>query len=81
MKSLRYPATIQPLPVIAMSPEITGQEQFRAYSTHIQERFDSGILAELQPLHQWVVWRAEVEDAKNKKVPYNPCYRNVTKKW
>lgn len=40
----------------------------------LRERFTSGILAELQPLNQWVVWRSELEDAKRKKVPYNPNY-------
>ncbi len=34
------------------------------------------MLAELQPLNQWVVWRAELdEQGKKKKVPYNPAYR------
>jgi len=28
-------------------------------------------------LNQWVVWRAELEDGKKKKVPYNPNYRNA----
>ncbi len=31
-------------------------------------------LAELQDLPQWVVWRAELEDGRPKKVPYNPNY-------
>ncbi len=30
----------------------------------LKERFESGILAELQDLPQWVVWRAELEDSK-----------------
>ncbi len=53
-------------------PERTRQERFIAYSQMLKERFDAGMLAELQPLNQWVVWRAELEDEKAKKVPYNP---------
>jgi len=57
-----------------MIPEHKRQEHFTGYAHALQERFRSGILAELQPLNQWVVWRAELEDGKQKKVPYNPNY-------
>ena len=45
------------------------QERFTLYTAMLRERFSSGILAELRPLNQWVVWRGEVEDGKSKKVP------------
>jgi putative DNA primase/helicase len=57
-------------------PERTRKERFTTYAHLLKERFDRGILAELQPLPQWVVWRAELEDKKVKKVPYNPT-RNL----
>jgi primase-polymerase (primpol)-like protein len=57
-----------------MKPEQTRQEQFINYAAKLQERLQSGLLSELQPLNQWVVWRGEIEDGKNKKVPYNPHY-------
>src|SRR5712692_5299595 len=55
-----------------MKPEHTRRERFTSYAAHLQERFQSGVLAELQPLNQWVVWKREIEDGKSKKVPYNP---------
>jgi putative DNA primase/helicase len=55
-------------------PEHQRRERFTAYANGLQERFRGGILAELQPLNQWVVWRGEIEDGKSKKVPYNPRY-------
>src|SRR5438067_1891972 len=55
-----------------MKPEQTRREQFTAYAALLRERFQSDILAELQGLSQWVVWRSELEDGKRKKVPYNP---------
>ena len=59
-----------------MSPEYTRQEQFSQYAAQLQERFESGMLAELQPLDQWVAWRAEIDsEGKQKKVPYNPNYQ------
>ena len=51
------------------------REQVIAYTEMLRERFRRGVLAELQPLNQWVVWRGEIEDGKRKKVPYNPNYR------
>ena len=38
----------------------------------LRERFAEGVLSELQDLPQWVVWRGELEDGKQKKIPYNP---------
>jgi primase-polymerase (primpol)-like protein len=39
----------------------------------MQERFDQGMLAELQPLSCWVVWKKEGDETGNiHKVPYNP---------
>jgi len=58
---------------IPMLPE-NRRERFTLYTTVLRERFLSGILAELQPLNQWVVWRGEIENGKKKKVPYNPNY-------
>src|SRR5438067_1758366 len=56
-----------------MKPEQTRREQFTAYAAMLRERFQSGVLSELQSLPQWVVWRAELdEQGKKKKVPYNP---------
>jgi putative DNA primase/helicase len=58
-------------------PEYTRHERFLAYTEMHRERFDSGVLSELQDLTQWVVWRGEVEDGKHKKVPYNPHYYHL----
>src|SRR5947207_14271668 len=59
-------------------PEPTRHERFIQYAEALQERFAEGMLAELQDLTQWVVWRAELEDGKPKKVPYNPKYYHIT---
>ena len=58
-------------------PEYTRHERFLQYAEALQERFAEGVLSELQDLPQWVVWRAEVEDSKPKKVPYNPNYDDI----
>jgi putative DNA primase/helicase len=58
----------------AMNPKQSRREQFIGYAETLRERFDAGVLAELQDLPQWVVWRGEVEDGKHKKVSYNPQY-------
>lgn len=42
------------------------QEHFVSYTALLRERFQRGILAELQPLNQWVVWRSELEDRKKR---------------
>ena len=62
---------------VSMTPEHTRHERFISYAHLLSERFHSGMLSELQPLNQWVVWRGELEAGKRKKVPYNPNYRNV----
>src|SRR5438270_6092425 len=70
-----------------MHPEQTRKERFASYAALIKERFASGVLSELQPLPQWVVWRGELEGEKQKKVPYNPHYKNarasvkISKSW
>lgn len=56
----------------SMKPELTRREQFSAYAHMLKERFHRGFLSQLQGLPQWVVWRSELEEGKNKKVPYNP---------
>jgi putative DNA primase/helicase len=60
-----------------MKPEQTRKERFIEYAELLRKRFASGALAELQEVPQWVVWRAELEGEKQKKVPYNPRYRNA----
>ena len=60
-----------------MNPEQSRHERFISYAETLRERFDAGVLSELQDLTQWVVWRGELEDGKQKKVPYNPHYRNA----
>jgi putative DNA primase/helicase len=60
-----------------MKPEQGRHERFIEYSAALRERFAAGVLAELQPLSQWVVWKGELEDGKRKKVPYNPNYYNI----
>jgi putative DNA primase/helicase len=60
-----------------MQPEQTRKERFSAYAAILRERFDAGVLSELQGLPQWVVWRSELEEGKQKKAPYNPNYRNT----
>ena len=60
-----------------MHPERSREERFIEYTAMLKERFASGVLSELQPLNQWVVWKGELEDGKRKKVPYNPNYRNA----
>ncbi len=37
----------------------------------------AGLLSELQPLPQWVVWKGELEAGKRKKVLYNPHYYQI----
>lgn len=60
-----------------MNPEQSRHERFIQYAEALQERFSEGVLAELQPLPQWIVWRAELEDGRPKKVPYNPNYDDL----
>jgi len=59
-----------------MPPEHTRQERFIEYAAILKERFQTGLLSELQYVPQWVVWKAELDsEGKAKKVPYNPNYR------
>jgi len=58
-------------------PEYTRHERFIQYAETLRERFAEGHLFELQDLPQWVVWRAELEEGKPKKVPYNPNYDDL----
>lgn len=60
-----------------MRPERARHERFIEYAAALRERFTEGLLSELQPLPQWVVWKGELEEGKRKKVPYNPNYRNA----
>src|SRR5579859_2683075 len=63
---------------MAVPPEHNRQERFAAYAAYLQERFNAGILTELQGLRQWVVWRREVDrEDKPKKAPYNPNARHT----
>ena len=59
--------------VFPMKQEQNRHERSILYAAWLRERLQSGLLAELQPLRQWVVWRAEQgQQGKQKKVPYNP---------
>jgi putative DNA primase/helicase len=61
-----------------MTLEQTRQERCTSYAAFLRERFDAGVLSELQGLSQWVVWRAELDrEGKKKKIPYNPRYTNA----
>ncbi len=62
-----------------MPPEYQRRERFTAYAHMLKERFNSGMLSQLQGLPQWVVWRSELEEGKQKKVPYNPKYHHLTR--
>jgi putative DNA primase/helicase len=63
---------------LPMRPEQSRHEQFIQYAEALRERFAEGLLSELQDLPQCVVWRAELEDGKPKKVPYNPNYAHLS---
>lgn len=61
-----------------MREKQTRQEQFTDYTATLRERFDKGVLLELQGLPQWVVWKAEIDkDGKKKKAPYNPSFHLI----
>ena len=51
--------------MVFMKPEQQRKERFTAYAHMLKERFDNGMLAELQPLNQWVVWRSELIDVRS----------------
>ena len=63
--------------MLTMNPEQNRHERFIDYAELLRERFESGMLSELQELPQWVVWRGELEGEKQKKVPYNPRYHLI----
>src|SRR5947209_8736363 len=60
-----------------MKPVENRNEQYNPDIQQLRDRFRFGMLKELQSLPQWVIWRAELEDGKNKKVPYNPNYYQI----
>jgi putative DNA primase/helicase len=60
-----------------MKPEQGRHERFIEYTAALRERFAEGLLAELQPLNQWVVWKNELEEGKRKKIPYNPNHYQI----
>jgi primase-polymerase (primpol)-like protein len=54
-------------------PEQHRHDRLIRHISVMQERFDQGMLAELQPLSCWVVWKREADEAGNiHKVPFNP---------
>src|SRR6266480_3446521 len=48
------------------------QRNYPRYAQDLRERFSSGMLSELTPYPQFVVWKYTVEQKKLKKRPYNP---------
>src|SRR6266849_5827250 len=48
------------------------QRHYAGYSQDLRERFSSGLLSELTPYSQFVVWKYIVEQGKLKKRPFNP---------
>src|SRR2546423_6148521 len=48
------------------------QRHYAGYSQDLREKFQSGILSELTPYSQFVVWKYTVEQKKLKKRPFNP---------
>ena len=55
-----------------MAPERPQREQAAAFSATLRERFNAGLLSELAPFPQWVLWKQQVVDGKMKKVPFSP---------
>src|SRR5437588_312621 len=61
-----------------MQPERTQQPKhkersyYAGYTQDLRERFSNGLLSELLPYSQFVVWKYTVENMKLKKRPYNP---------
>src|SRR2546429_236101 len=61
-----------------MQPERTPQNRpaeqrnYAGYSQDLREQFQSGLLSELTPYPQFVVWKYTVEEGKLKKRPFNP---------
>ena len=56
------------------TPRYRPEEQrgYAGYTQDLRERFQSGLLAELFPYPQFVVWKYTVENKKLKKRPYHP---------
>ncbi len=48
------------------------QRNYPRYAQDLRERFSSGMLSELTPYPQFVVWKYTVEQKKLKKRPYSP---------
>src|SRR5437016_8840457 len=48
------------------------QRRYAGYASDLRERFQSGILSELLPYPQFVVWKYTMENKKLKKRPFNP---------
>ena len=57
-----------------MDREILRQEAkyYAAYAQELREKFRNGLLSELVPYPQFVVWKHQWIDGKPKKPPYNP---------
>ena len=61
-----------------MSNERSRAEIYQHYTAWLAERFfQHHLLAELQDIPQWGVWKGELEGGKRKKIPYNPNHRSV----
>src|SRR5436190_17676133 len=59
---------------IERTPKHNPQEQatYAGYAQDLRERLQSGLLSELTPYPQFVVWKYTVEHGKLKKRPFNP---------
>ncbi len=45
---------------------------YTAYTEELREKFAGGLLSELVPYPQFVVWKNQLINGKPKKPPYNP---------
>src|SRR6266566_978427 len=50
---------------------------YTAYAEELREKFRSGLLAELVPYPQFVVWKHQFLDEKPKKPPYSPIQHRL----
>src|SRR5437660_10166345 len=48
------------------------QQDYDGYAQDLRERLQSGLLSELTPYPQFVVWKYTLENQKLKKRPYQP---------
>src|SRR3989440_1592505 len=56
-----------------MKPEHRAEQRhYAGYASDLRERFQSGMLSELLPYSQFVVWKYTLEQRKLKKRPFNP---------